>query len=349
MKKTKRIQYTLLLVLVFIACNKRDYNYCSDDTGLYKHAKYPIGYAIDYGSLISDADYEKIATQQFNSVTAENAFKAEYLAPLEGLYDFREADSIVAFAKRNNQRIHGHTLIWHQQIPNWIKEFNGNSNDWELLFKNYIQTVVLHFKNKVTAWDVVNEAFNEDGTLRNSIWKEKLGSTYIEKAFRYVQEVDNNVLLFYNDYNLEFNTTKRNAVIQLLNNLRLKGVKVNGIGMQMHVSIVNPELTQIANAIKQVADNHYQLHLSELDVSINPLAKDILFTGDLASKQAALFAGIIHQYNQIDATYQYGITFWGITDRYSWIRSYYNRIDFPLLYDDNYLPKPAYCAIKNQL
>ena len=345
----KRINYTILIFLVFIACKKGDYNSCSDDTGLYEHAKYPIGYAVDYGNLINDANYAKIATKQFNSVTAENAFKAEYLAPLEGTYNFREADSIVAFAKRNNQRIHGHTLIWHQQIPNWIKEFNGNSNDWELLFKNYIQTVVLHFKNKVNAWDVVNEAFNEDGTLRNSIWKEKLGSSYIEKAFKYVQEVDNNVLLFYNDYNLELNTTKRNAVIQLLNNLRLKGVKVNGIGLQMHINTSTPELTQIVSAIKQVEDNHYQLHISELDISVNPLAKDILFTPDLASKQAALLAGIIQQYNQINKVYQYGITFWGITDRYSWIRSYYNRIDFPLLYDDNYLPKPAYCAVKSQL
>ena len=245
--------------------------------------------------------------------------------------------------------MHGHTLIWHLQIPNWIKDFNGNNNDWELLFKNYIQTVVLHFKNKVTAWDVVNEAFNEDGTLRNSIWKEKLGSTYIERAFKYVQEVDNNVLLFYNDYNLESNTAKRNAVIQLLNNLRLKGVKVNGIGLQMHINTTNPELTQIAIAIKQVVDNQYQLHIAELDISVNPLSKDMLFTADLASIQASLYAGIIQHYNQIAKAYQYGITFWGITDRYSWIRSYYNRIDFPLLYDDNYLPKPAYCAIKSQL
>jgi endo-1,4-beta-xylanase len=345
----KKILYSILLFLFFLACKKVDYDSCSDEIGLYKLAKYPIGYAIDYSTLINDVNYSKIATQQFNSVTAEYAFKAEYLAPLEGVYNFSEADSIVAFATRNNQRVHGHTLIWHLQIPNWIKDFNGNNNDWELLFKNYIQTVVLHFKNKVTAWDVVNEAFNEDGTLRNSIWKEKLGSTYIERAFKYVQEVDNNVLLFYNDYNLESNTAKRNAVIQLLNNLRLKGVKVNGIGLQMHINTTNPELTQIAIAIKQVVDNQYQLHIAELDISVNPLSKDMLFTADLASIQASLYAGIIQHYNQIAKAYQYGITFWGITDRYSWIRSYYNRIDFPLLYDDNYLPKPAYCAIKSQL
>lgn len=345
----QRIKYTLLLFIILMACKKREYNSCSDDIGLYKLAKYPIGYAIDYSNLINDVNYSKLASEQFNSVTAENAFKAEYLAPAEGFYDFREADSIVVFAKRNNQRVHGHTLIWHQQIPNWIKEFNGTSNDWELLYKIYIQTVVLHFKDKVAAWDVVNEAVNEDGTLRSSIWKEKIGNTYIEKAFKYVQEVDNNVLLFYNDYNLESNTTKRNAVIQLLNNLKLKGIKVNGIGMQMHVSIVSPEMSQIATAIKQVTDNHYQLHLSELDVSVNPNSNDILLTNNLANKQASLLAGIVQLYNQIETKYQYGITFWGITDRYSWIRSYYNRIDFPLLYDDNYLPKPAYCAVKNHL
>lgn len=211
--------------------------------------------------------------------------------------------------------------------------------------KLHIQTIVEHFKNKVTAWDVVNEAFNEDGTLRNSIWKQKIGIGYIEKAFLFANEANPNALLFYNDYNLESNPIKRNSVLSLLKNLRNRGVKVDGIGVQMHVSTYYPEPTQIAIAFQEIITDKFKIHVSELDISVNPLGKNIIPSESLFNEQANLLGSIVFNYNQIPKQYQYGITFWGISDKNSWIRSFYNREDYPLLYDDNYMPKPCYYKI----
>ncbi|MBK7427327.1 MAG: endo-1,4-beta-xylanase [Saprospiraceae bacterium] len=164
-----------ILALVSLSgCSKREISNCDDNTSLYEQADFLIGVAINLNEYQNNPTYSFISDKQFNSFTAENIFKAEYLHPLENVYDWEDADTFVEASLNQNKNIHGHTIIWHQQLPDWINEFNGTSHEWEGLFKNHIQTIVSHFKGKVAAWDVVNEAFNEDGTLRNSIWLEKL-------------------------------------------------------------------------------------------------------------------------------------------------------------------------------
>ncbi|MBK7427328.1 MAG: endo-1,4-beta-xylanase [Saprospiraceae bacterium] len=161
----------------------------------------------------------------------------------------------------------------------------------------------------------------------------------------HAHQADPDVLLFYNDFNLESNPTKRNSVISYLNTLRFRGVKIDGIGLQMHVSLYSPETAQIAASFKEVANNHYKLHVSELDISLNP-AKNMSFPDEsLFAEQADYLGKIILHYKQIPSPYQYGITVWGVSDRDSWIPSYFNREDYPLLYDNNYKPKPAYCRL----
>src|SRR5690606_8181485 len=122
--------------------------------------------------------------------------------------------------------LHGHVLIWHKQLPNWIQTFKGEPLEWEGIMKTHIDSVMRHFKGKVNSWDVVNEAFNEDGTLRNTIWMEKIGDTYIEKAFTFAHKADPEALLFYNEHGLEVNPIKRSAVLKYLNNLKGRGVKI---------------------------------------------------------------------------------------------------------------------------
>ena len=335
----------LLLLTLFLGCQRQEIHPCSDQTGIYTFSNYPIGTAIDIFELGNDSIYRSIAINQFNSITPENIFKAQYLHPEPFLFNWTEADSLVSFCQNNNKRLHGHTLIWHQQLPQWILDFEGSASDWEQLMKVHIQTIMVHFKNKVIAWDVVNEAFNEDGTLRNSIWKQKIGANYIEKAFLFAKEADPNALLFYNDYNLESNPTKLNSVLSLLNNLRDRGVYVDGIGVQMHISTYYPEPTQISGTLQKIATNAYKIHVSELDISVNPLGKDIVPDEELFNEQANVLGSLILDYNQIPKQFQYGITFWGISDRNSWIRGFFNREDYPLLFDDNYLPKPCYCKL----
>lgn len=340
---------TIFLVIFLIGCNKTNQVNCKDNLGLFTYTHYPIGVAIDFAELNQTKEYRGIAIRDFNQITAENIFKMEYLHPEPDLFEWANADSLVKFCKANQKKLHGHTLIWHQQIPDWVLNFKGSRTEWDYLMQTYINTVVAHFKGDIVGWDVVNEAFNEDGTLRNNIWFQNMGSSYIEKAFLYAQEADPNALLFYNDYNLESNPNKRNSVIRLFDNLRKRGVKIDGIGLQSHISIAQPDIAEIATALQQFADHKYKIHISELDISVNPLGKDIEPNQQLFDQQANLLKKLIINYNQVPVQYQYGITFWGISDKNSWIRPYYNRDDYPLLFDDQYLPKPAYCALLESL
>lgn len=332
-------------MIVISGCKKEEINKCDDSIGLYTFSGYPIGTAIDINALDSDPVYKSIAIKQFNSITPENIFKAGYIHPEPLSFNWTQADSLASFCGQYSKRLHGHTLIWHEQLPQWILDYKGDAAGWEQLMKTHIQTIVTHFKNKVPAWDVVNEAFNEDGTLRNNIWHQKIGSGYIEKAFEFAREADPDALLFYNDYNLEMNPTKRHSVLSFLNNLRNKGVRVDGIGIQMHVNTSDTEPSEIATAFQEITANNFMVHVSEMDISINPYNKNINPDTKLLTKQAELLESIVLNYNAIPAEYQYGITFWGISDKNSWIRYFYDREDYPLLYDDNYLPKPCYCKL----
>lgn len=334
---------------LFPACRKKDNNPCQSSASLYSLSRFPVGVAINQAEFNNNPVARSIAQNEFNSFTAENIFKAEYLHPEENTFNWTDADSLATFCLANKKRLHGHTLIWHLQLPAWITSFNGDAAAWEQVFKTHIQTIVRHFKGRVAAWDVVNEAFNEDGTLRNSIWRQKLGNTYIEKALQYAHEADPDALLFYNDYNLESNPAKRNSVIQYFGNLRNRGVKIDGIGLQMHVSIAYPEATQIAEAFQQVSAAGFRVHLSELDISINPSGGNIRPTQELFEQQAGVLGKIIQHYKQVPLSLQYGVTIWGISDKDSWIRTYFNRQDYPLLYDENYIAKPAFCRLKESL
>lgn len=343
----QKIIKLIVIALIAFGCKKNtnQTSQCSTNNSLYNFYSYKIGVALDINKINFNNDYKKIAIDQFNSITPENSFKQSNLNPVRDVYYWEEVDSIVSFCEKYNKRLHGHTLIWHQQLPVWLDSFKGSEEEWNSLFKNYIETVVKHLKNKVTGWDVVNEAFNEDGTLRNTVWLQKIGPNYIEKAFRYAHQADNNVKLFYNDFNLESNPTKLNAVISYLNSLRSRGVRVDGIGLQTHIRIQYPEITQITSALKSVSLNNYMVHLSELDISVNPTGKGVILNSNILSKQSDLYKALFLIYKSLPESQQYGITFWGVSDADTWLRSYFNKQDYPLLFDDNYAPKPSYCNL----
>lgn len=343
------INYSVCFLTLNSGCIKKvnDAKYeCNMNAAYFSHPNYFIGVAVDPFLLNSNVPYNKIVVEQFNNITAENTFKAEYLHPIKDTFYFDNADMLANFCASNNKRLHGHTLIWHKQLPEWIYNYKGSNNDWETLFKKHIQTIVSHFKGKVLSWDVVNEAFDENGELRESIWLKHIGSNYIEKAFKYAAEADKDVLLFYNDFNLESNPKKHNSVISYFNLLRKRGVKIDGIGVQMHININYPDISQIKSCLNEIVKSDYKIHLSELDISINANGKNNIPTQEILNEQADFLKKILLHYKQIPNANQFGITFWGVNDANSWIRSFYNRIDYPLLFDDNYQAKPAYCALK---
>ncbi|RZK89287.1 MAG: endo-1,4-beta-xylanase, partial [Pedobacter sp.] len=299
------------------------------DSTLQKDMPFKMGAAVNVSLIKNNANYRNLVIKEFNSITAENAMKFASVHPAKDTYNFNDADYLVDFALANGKRIHGHTLNWYKSLPDWVANFQGTTADWELLLKSHIQTVVGHFKGKVTSWDVVNEAINEDGTFRNSIWVQKLGVDYIARAFKYAHEADPNALLFYNDYGHEFGPTKRTAILNLVNDLKTKGIPIDGIGLQMHTRVTQAD-NNLIMAISTAAATGLKVHISELDVSLNPdNSQSITYTPTLAGQQAAKYKAIVKAYNAIPKAQQFGITQWNVTDADSWIPTNYNRKDWP--------------------
>ncbi|MCT4624817.1 MAG: endo-1,4-beta-xylanase, partial [Schleiferiaceae bacterium] len=239
---------------------------------------------------------------------------------------------------------------WHNQIPYWMEHYQGSREDWIAMMKTHIQTVVGHYKGKIKAWDVINEGFLSNGTLRNSIWKQNIGPEYLELAFRFAHEADPNALLFYNDFNLALNPVKREAVLRFFKKLKLRGVPIDGIGLQMHIGINFPERTEITRALLETAEEGFLVHISELDVVVNAFGKEMPQpSNEDLNRQADVYSYVFNTFKKLPKHQQYGITIWGVDDGNSWIRPHFNRNDFPLLFDANYLPKPAYCRLISAL
>lgn len=316
-------------------------------SGSLKEMPFPFGAAINANLLRSNSSYSTLVANEFASLTTENAMKFSALHPAENTYDFTDADQVVAFAIANKQRMHGHTLNWYRALPNWLINFQGDTKAWEDLLKNHIQNVVGHFKGKVASWDVVNEAIEEDGSLRNSIWLQKLGPDYIARAFEYAHQADPDALLFYNDYGHEYSSVKRTAILNLVNSLKAKGIPIHGIGLQMHTQYTQTD-ANLTLAITSAAATGLKVHISELDVALNTKnVSTLMLTADLAVQQAAKYKLIVQTFLAIPKAQQYGITTWNVTDGDSWIPLTYNRPDWPLLFDANYQRKTAYQAVKD--
>jgi endo-1,4-beta-xylanase len=329
-----------------------------------------IGAAINNDQILGkDSMANELLLRHFNALTAENVMKWERIHPLPGEYDFRLPDSLVAMAQRNGMQVTGHTLLWHQQTPKWVfLDAKGNpaSRD-SLLFrlKDHIFTVVGRYKGKVKGWDVVNEALNEDGSLRQSPWLQIAGEDYIQKAFEYAHEADPDAELYYNDYNIEL-PQKREGTIRLVQKLQENGVKIDGIGIQGHWHMDVPSLADIDTSISHFSKLGVQVMITELDINVLPRPENM--TGADISQNAALaqqlnpypdelsdsvevqlarryadFFGIFAKYN--DAVSR--VTFWGVHDGQSWLNNWpvRGRTNYPLLFDRNYQPKKAFYEI----
>lgn len=299
-------------------------------TTLQRRLPFPIGASINVELLKNNPAYRKLVVREFNSVTAENAMKMSSIQTSKDVFNWAQADYLVDFAIAHKKRVHGHTLNWYEALPDWVQNFNGTTAEWENLLKTHIQTVVTHFRGKVTSWDVVNEAIAEDGTFRNTIWTQKFGIDYIGRAFQYAHEADPGALLFYNDYGNDYCAVKRAAIIKLVTDLKTKGIPIDGIGMQMHTRYDQPD-GDILEAINTAVATGLNVHISELDISLNPEhSKDLTYTVALGKLQAAKYKFIVKTYNSIPKLQQFGITTWNVTDGDSWIPQFYQSPDWPL-------------------
>jgi endo-1,4-beta-xylanase len=295
-----------------------------------------IGTAIDGRALSLDSTYRDVLATEFDTVTAENAMKWRNLEPSEGVYAWVGADQLVAFAQRSRQSVYGHTLVWHNDVPQWV------SPDWSperlrAVLRAHVTAVVSHYRDRVWAWDVVNEALDEDGTLRDTLWLRKLGPGYIADAFRWAHAADPSARLFINDYGTEEPTRKSDALLRLVRDLRAQGVPVDGVGFQAHLESDRRPVGLAAN-LRRFAALGVSVAITELDVRVKlPASPEKL------RQQAGVYRDVLAGCLSVPACVS--LTVWGFTDARSWIPGYHRGYGAACLLDGQYRPKPAHTAM----
>lgn len=319
---------------------------------------FPIGVAVGKRNL--SGEESALIKKHFNSITAENDMKMESMQPIEGKFNWREADSIISFAAQNNIKVRGHNLCWHEQAPSWFftDKAGKEVNKTVLLqrLKAHIDAVVGRYKGKIYAWDVVNEAIDDDSTkyLRNSKWYQICGEDFIIKAFEYAHAADPDAKLYYNDYNTE-RPEKRERVYKLLKSLKDKGVPIDGVGLQAHWSIYEPTEKELVTAIERYSSLGLKIQFTELDLSIYPWEKNKrakradesdAYTAELEARQVAKYKMVFNVFRKYKNVIT-NVTFWNISDRRTWLDGYPvpGRKNYPLLFDTQLKPKKAYWAV----
>jgi endo-1,4-beta-xylanase len=325
---------------------------------LAEQAGIKFGVAVNTDALASDTKYRKIVATQFSSVTPENVMKWEAVEPTRGVYDYAAADALVAFAQANGQVVRGHTLVWHNQLPTWLTTGDFTAAELRDILRAHILEEAGHFRGDIQQWDVLNEAWNDDGTFRQTIWYNAYqeltgdGSDYIADVFRWAHEADPDALLFYNDYNLEFTGPKSNAVYTFLQGLVADGVPIDGVGFQGHLD-TQYGFPDVQANLQRFADLGLEVAITEADVRTFVKQKpDGTYTnrplnpGD-AQKQVDYWVGMLEACLAVDACNSF--TVWGVSDAYSWIPGVFTGEGAGLLFDMHSNPKLQYDALRRVL
>lgn len=328
-----------------------------------------VGTAIGTGTLAKkDAEMLDLIAKEFSAISPENALKWEPIHPKEKLWEFDVADKYIEFGLKNKMYIQGHVLVWHSQVPGSLfMDENKKQVSKEVLLKrmeNHISTIVDRYKGKINSWDVVNESIVPDVGFRKSKWFEIIGPEFMDRAFHWAHEADPDAHLMYNDYGMD-NPKRRDFVVELVKKYQKKGVPIHGIGMQGHYNLDSPVIDRIEDSIKAFASAGLRVHITELDVdvlpydwkrtsevstnieyaeSLNPyvngLPKEI--ENKFTKRYEDLFKLFLKHRDEIDR-----VTFWGTSDDKSWKNNFpvRGRTNYPLLFDRDHNPKPAYYSV----
>lgn len=304
--------------------------------------KVRVGTAVDMAALAEDATYRKTVAREFNSVTAENVMKWETVQPERGVYDFAAGDELVDFARANGQQVRGHTLVWHNQLPKWLTEGDFSREELRSILREHITTVVRHYRGRIYEWDVANEVFEDDGTLRKSLWLEKLGPGYIADALRWAHAADPRAKLFLNDYNVEGINAKSTAYYELVKDLRAQRVPVHGFGVQGHLSLEYDLPGDVAENLARFDRLGLRTAVTEADVRMRMPTETIELHAQAQGYHVLLQACLLTPKCS-------SFTVWGFTDKYSWIPDWFEGEGAANLLDEEYRPKPAYRAVHQDL
>lgn len=337
-----------------------------------------LGSAVNHDIVLGrDKESQQIVIDQFNTITVENAMKAQTLNPRPDVYNFVPADQFVEFGEKHRMFIIGHTLVWHNQTPDWFfKDEDGNPKTPSALkerMRSYIEAVAGRYAGRVHAWDVVNEVIDNDGSYRQTTWVEGFGSgdEMVKSAFKFASEYAPDTELYYNDFNA-WRPTKRDGIMRMVRMLQNEGIRIDGIGIQGHWGLNYPKNEYIEAAIDSFYSLGVKVMITELDVDVLPLTREGQIIGQimshnqfqleefktyldpyqdglpekeqqmLAERYEELFKIFYKKRDKIDR-----VTLWGINDGMSWKNNYPipGRINYPLLFDRNKKPKQAYNAV----
>jgi endo-1,4-beta-xylanase len=305
-------------------------------------------------AYLNEANYSSILGSEFSQLQAENEMKFGVIHPRPDTdpnpYNFSGGDALVSFAQSHTMRVRGHTLVWHNQVPGWVARGNYTAAQLAAVLESHIRTVMQHYSGKVYAWDVVNEAFNDDGSMRHTLWYDQPGigagkrTEYIEQALRWARAADPSAKLFYNDYDAEEVNAKSDAIYAMAQDFKKRGVPLDGIGFQSHVDLYFDDpakLASYARNLERFAKLGLELHITELDIRLSDSSAASLAT------QAKLYREITTLCVQQPACKL--LQTWGFTDKHSWIPAFYKGQGWALLWDADYKKKSAYRAVHDAL
>lgn len=299
--------------------------------------------------LFSEPAYAERLAREFNMIEPEDVMKWWVVRRKPGAFDFVPGDQVVSFAHAHGMKVRGHCLVWGNDNPQWLAQSHFTAAQLADLMHDHISTVMKHYAGQVFAWDVVNEAFDENGQVKDSIWYNQPGiglagkqTAYVEQAFRWAHEADPQALLFYNEGGGEGLNRKSDAIYAMVKDFRRRGVPIDGVGLQTHISHLDFDMAALAANIARLTALGLQVHITELDVALPTDSAGRAQDDDL-QKQADIYRGIVRACRQNPGCT--ALQTWGFTDKYSWIVSHSQHTEgAALLFDRAYKPKPAYYA-----
>jgi endo-1,4-beta-xylanase len=296
----------------------------------------------------SDRKYRKILGQQFNSVSPENQMKWEFIHPERDRYDFGAADAIVEFAERHGQVVRGHTLLWHSQNPEWLEQGDFSEEELREILREHITTVVGRYAGRIQQWDVANEIFDEQGSLRtqDNIWIRELGPDIVADAFRWAHEADPKAKLFFNDYGVESDNAKSDAYYALAQDLLEQGVPVHGFSVQAHLSMRYGFPGDLRQNLERFDALGLETAVTELDVRMD-LPESGVPTDAQQKQQADWYQRVLEACLAVEECNSF--TIWGFTDKYSWVPVFFQGEGSATVMTEDFARKPAFHALRATL
>nr|ATY46025.1 endo-xylanase XynD [Talaromyces purpureogenus] len=303
-----------------------------------------FGSATDNPELTDTAYVSQLSnTQDFGQITPGNSQKWDATEPSQNSFTFTNGDTVAKLAQANGQKLRCHNLVWHNQLPNWVTSGSWTNATLIAALKNHITNVVTHYKGQCYAWDVVNEALNEDGTYRTSLWYNTIGEAYLPIAFAAAAAADPSVKLYYNDYNIEYSGAKATGALKIVKLVQSYGVKIDGVGLQAHFIVGStPSRSNQASTMAAYTALGVEVAITELDIRMT-----LPSTAALLAQQSTDYATTVGAC--VDTKGCVGVTIWDWTDKYSWVPGTFSGQGAACPWDSNFVKKPAYTGILSAL